>query len=82
MTGRLTLKSVVLFLPAAANSSHSLVVDLSRRREVVIVVGLLSPLMGLPGTSWDFPWDLMGLAPRLLGALESESLGHADSAFR
>ena len=83
LTGWLTLKSVRL-LPAAASSSHSLVVDRSRRRDVVITVARGRPrssgvilrsleVNGLP---------LRGLPPRLLGALESESRGHADSALR
>ena len=85
MTGWLTLKSV-LFLPAATSSSHSLVVDLSLRRDVVIVVfglaSLLHPVGGTCVVSVYLGFPLMGLPPRLLGALESDSLGHADSAFK
>ena len=84
LTGWLTLKSVLL-LPAAASSSHSLVVDRSRRRDVVITVARGRPPRSsaviLRSCEVDgFP--LRGLPPRLLGALESESRGHADSALR
>ena len=56
-----------MVLHDAATSSHSLVVALSRRLDVVII-GFRSCSSGLP--------------TRLLGALESDSFGHADSAFR
>ena len=80
LTGWLTLKSI-LFLPAAAISSHSLVVDLRRRRDVVIVV-FGFPDGGTCDVSLYLGFPLMGLPPRLLGALESDSRGQADSAFR
>ena len=67
LTGWLTRKSVVsVVLHDAATSSHSLVVALSRRRDVVII--------GFRSSS--------GLPTRLLGALDSDSTGHADSALR